>query len=178
MKLKDILVHLDGSPRAAVRLRMAAELAARHGAHLTGLYVVDLPPPDMFYGFPSAFLDLQRAEDIVERMHGSATTEAGQVETAFRERLRQDGLEGEWRVAEGGAGEVVALHGRYADMIVLGQNDPRTLARARVPDLPATALMACGRPLLIVPFAGAFPVVGPGRAGRLERHRRGGARAQ
>jgi nucleotide-binding universal stress UspA family protein len=160
MPLKDILVHLDASARSEVRLAIAAGLAARHGAHLTGLCVIDIPPPDMFYGFPSAFLDLQRAEDIVERMHGSATTEASRLEAAFRERLHLDGLEGEWRVAEGVAGEVVALHGRYADLIVLGQSDPRKPMGARGVDLPVTALMTCGRPLLMVPFAGAFPVVG------------------
>ena len=160
MELKDILVHLDASARSAVRLGVAAELAARHRAHLTGLYVIDLPPPDMFYGFPSAFLDLQRAEDVVGRMHASAVSEANQIEEAFLGRLHRDGLEGEWRAAEGAAGEVVALHGRYADLIVLGQNDPRAPTGGRVVDLPATALMACGRPLLMVPFAGNFPVVG------------------
>ena len=36
MALKDILVHLDGTPRSAVRLELAAGLAVRHGAHLTG----------------------------------------------------------------------------------------------------------------------------------------------
>jgi len=160
MELKDILVHLDASARSAVRLGVAAELAARHRAHLTGLYVIDLPPPDMFYGFPSAFLDLQRAEDIVQRMRGTAVAEANHIEEAFLDRLHHDGLEGEWRVVEGLAGEVVALHGRYADLIVLGQNDPRAPTGGRVVDLPATALMACGRPLLMVPFAGNFPVVG------------------
>jgi nucleotide-binding universal stress UspA family protein len=160
MKLKDILVHIDASARSVVRLGVAADLAARHGAHLTGLHVIDIPPPDMFYGFPSAFLDLQRAEDIVQRMRGTAVAEANHIEEAFLDRLHHDGLEGEWRVVEGLAGEVVALHGRYADLIVLGQNDPRAPTGGRVVDLPATALMACGRPLLMVPFAGNFPVVG------------------
>jgi nucleotide-binding universal stress UspA family protein len=160
MRLKDILVHLDASERCAARVAVAAGLAVRHEAHLTGLYVIDVPPPDMFYGFPSAFLDLQRAEDIVGRMHDSATAEASRVEAAFRERLHRDGVEGEWRVAEGVAGETVALHGRYADLIVLGQTDPRAPARRNVVDLPAATLMACGRPLLMVPFAGTFPVVG------------------
>jgi nucleotide-binding universal stress UspA family protein len=157
MTLKDILVHLDASPRCAARVEIAAGLAARHGAHLAGLYVVDLPPPDMFYGFPSAFTDLQRAEDIVDRMHGVALDSAAQVEAAFRDRLRRDGLQGEWRLAEGFTGQTVALHGRYADLIVLGQPDPRGPPGA---ELPATAVMSSGRPLLLVPFAGDFPVLG------------------
>ena len=160
MPLKDILLHLDATPRCAARLEVAVGLATRHGAHLTGLQVIDLPPPDMFYGFPSAFIDLQRAEDIVDRLRATALAEAATVEAAFRERLRREGLAGEWRLAEGLAGETVALHGRYADLIVLGQPDPLRPAAGREVDLPATTLMACGRPLLMVPFAGDFPVVG------------------
>ena len=113
MELKDILVHLDGSARSAVRLGVAAGLAAQHGAHLTGLYVIDIPPPDMFYGFPSAFLDLQRAEDVVGRMRGSAAAEAERIEAGFRARLHRDGLEGEWRAAEGVVG---ACGGRWLQL--------------------------------------------------------------
>ena len=160
MTLKDILVHLDATPRCAARVEVAAGLAARHGAHLTGLFVIDLPPPDMFYGFPSAFLDLQRAEDIIERLRANATADAEQAEAGFRDRLRRDGLQGEWRLAEGVTGEIVALHGRYVDLIVAGQADPRASASERAVEPPADTLMACGRPLLMVPFVGDFPVVG------------------
>lgn len=160
MTLKDILVHLDATPRCATRLEVAAGLAARHGAHLTGLFVIDLPPPDMFYGFPSAFIDLQRAEDIVERLRATATAEAARAKAAFTDRLRRDFLQGEWRLVEGEAGETVALHGRYVDLVVFGQADPRATAAERLAQPPATTIMACGRPLLMVPFAGAFPAVG------------------
>ena len=160
MPLKDILVHLDSSPRCAARLDTAVGLATRHGAHLAGLYVIDLPPPDMFYGFPSAFLDLQRAEDIVERMRATFSAEAAGVEQVFRERLRRDGVEGEWRAAEGLTGETLSLHGRYADLIVVGQDDPRRLTTSRDVGVSVTTLMSSGRPLLMVPFAGEFPVVG------------------
>ena len=160
MTLKDILLHLDATPRCAARVGVAAGLAARHGAHLTGLFVIDLPPPDMFYGVPSAFIDLQRAEDIVERLRAAATAAAAVAEAAFRDRLRRDGLQGEWRLVEGNTGETVALHGRYVDLLVVGQTDPRASAAERAAQPAATMLMAGGRPLLMVPFAGNFPVVG------------------
>lgn len=160
MSLKDILVHLDASPRCAARVDVAAGLAVRHGAHLTGLCVIELPTPDMFYGFPSAFIDLQRAEDIVEQMRAVALVEAGRVEVVFRDRLRRDGLQGEWRLVEGAAGETVMVHGRYVDLVVFGQPEPGADGAGRGVDLPVGALMACGRPLLAVPFAGDFPVVG------------------
>jgi nucleotide-binding universal stress UspA family protein len=157
MSFRDILVHLDGSPRSSVRLGLAAKLAAQHGAHLTGLYVIDVPPADMFTGFPSAFFDLQRAEELISRMRASATADAERVATAFRQRIERDGVRGEWRLVEGLAGETVALHGRYADLVVVGQSEPRA---GRAVDLPAGALLGCGRPLLMVPYAGTFDVLG------------------
>jgi len=160
MAVKDILVHLDASPRSDAWLAVAAALAAKHGAHLTGLYVVDLPPPDVFYGFPSAFMDVQRAEDVIERMRANRMEEAATVETRFRDRLSRDGLAGEWRVVEGDTGEVLALHGRYADMTILGQPDPALVQAGRSTDLSVGTLMASGRPLLVVPFAGSFEVLG------------------
>src|SRR6188474_111582 len=39
MGLKTILVHVDTGPSAPARLKLSAELAARFGAHVTGLYV-------------------------------------------------------------------------------------------------------------------------------------------
>jgi nucleotide-binding universal stress UspA family protein len=159
MAIKDILVHLDASARSQVRLGVAAALAARHGAHLTALHVVDLPPPDVFYGFPSAFMDVQRAEDVIERMRAARVEEAEGIKTGFLDRLRRDGLEGEWRLVEGEAGDMVALHTRYADLVVVGQPDPNNPG-GRGTEVSATALMSSGRPLLVIPFAGNFTEIG------------------
>jgi nucleotide-binding universal stress UspA family protein len=158
MSVKDLLVNLDTSPRSDTWLSVAAALARQHGAHLSGLYVVDLPPPDVFYGFPSAFMDVQRAEDVIERMRAARMEEAATVEAKFRDRLRRDGLAGEWRVVEGDTGEVLALHGRYADLTILGQPDPTAAGRPIM--LSVGTLMACGRPLLVVPYAGSFEALG------------------
>ena len=40
MGLKDILVHVDCSKANAARLQAAIGLAQRHGAHVTGLFVI------------------------------------------------------------------------------------------------------------------------------------------
>jgi nucleotide-binding universal stress UspA family protein len=160
MAVKDLLVHLDTSPRADAWLSIAVGLAAKHGAHLTGLCVIDLPPPDVFYGFPSAFMDVQRAEDVIARLREARLEEVAVTEGKFRKRLRVDGLSGEWRVVEGDTAEVLALHGRYADMTIVGQRDPALASVSRSSDLSVSTLMGTGRPLLVVPFAGTFDRVG------------------
>jgi nucleotide-binding universal stress UspA family protein len=45
MSFKDILVHVDSTPEASVRLRLGLTLAGRFGAHLCGLHVI--PKPDL-----------------------------------------------------------------------------------------------------------------------------------
>jgi nucleotide-binding universal stress UspA family protein len=159
MAIKDILVHLDASPRCAARLELAAAIAVQHGAHLTGLHVVDLPTPDVFYGFPSAYMDVQRAEDLIARMRTVRLEDAAVIQTRFTDTLRRNALQGEWRLAEGVTGETVTLHARYADFVVIGQLDPNDV-NARATDLQTTALMTTGRPMLVVPYAGDFRSIG------------------
>jgi nucleotide-binding universal stress UspA family protein len=159
MAIKDILVHLDTGTRSEVRLGVAADLARRHGAHLTGLGVVNIPEAAILYGgavpYAAGALDLlaQTRNDILAAMQP--------VEATFRERLARDGLDGEWRLTEGNAALTVALHARYADLVVLGQPNPGDAAdAARGNDIIVTTLMSSGRPVLTVPFAGTFPTLG------------------
>jgi len=53
----------------------------------------------------------------------------------------------------------VALHTRYADLVVVGQPDPNNPG-GRGTEVSATALMSSGRPLLVIPFAGNFTEIG------------------
>ena len=56
MALKDILVHLDATPRSDTRLAVAARLATQWGAHLTGVHVMDIPSASYFYGAAMPFV--------------------------------------------------------------------------------------------------------------------------
>lgn len=107
--------------RAEARLVLAANLARRHEAHLTALHVVDVELPPVFAGeagSAAAFADL------LQDLRRDALAEAPKVEAMFRDRLRLDGIAGEWRSVEGVAREQVALHARYADLVVVGQDEP------------------------------------------------------
>ena len=156
MRFKDILVHLDGTEQAETRLRLAADLARRHEAHLTALHVVDLELPALIASEASGAATLA---DLLEDMRRDARAAASQAEAAFRERLRLDGTAGEWRSVEGIVRHQVALHARYADLVVVGQEVPGG-------DWPGAgavveqALFTSGRPVLVVPFAGRFETVG------------------
>lgn len=156
MPLKDILVNLDGTEAARTRLRLAADLARRHGAHLTGLFVVDIMLPVMASADATSGAVLA---ELLERMRADSLEEAATVETLFRETLRREGLSGEWRCVEGASPEHVALHARYADLAVLGQASPDDGQPSATAILEAT-LFGSGRPVLVIPYAGHFETLG------------------
>jgi nucleotide-binding universal stress UspA family protein len=155
MALKDILVHLDGSPASASRLDIAVDLAQRHGAHLVGLFVAEIALPAGIIGDPGG----GAAMVLIEQMRQVGLADGAAAETAFRERTRREGLSAEWRMLEGMGTEIVPLHARYADLVILGQRDPEG------PDVTGAileaALFGAGRPVLVVPYVGGFV-----RAGR------------
>jgi nucleotide-binding universal stress UspA family protein len=160
MAFKDILVHLDNGPRSAFRLEIAAGLARRFGAQLTGLYVVDIPSAELFYGAAMP-LAAGGAERVVDQIRGEAIAGAEPVEAAFNAVLGRDGLEGGWRLVDGNLPATVALHARYADLAVLGQANPYEHRDGLGLDAVAVAtVMGSGRPVLAVPFAGDFPTLG------------------
>ncbi|MBS0643592.1 MAG: universal stress protein [Acetobacteraceae bacterium] len=156
MALKDILVHLDPDPRAAARLGIAADLAIRHGAFLTGLFVVDVPNTDYFYGagLPMAGLG---PDQLVDVMTAEARAAAEPVEANFRKVLALNNLQGDWRMVEGHTPAVLSADARYADLVIVGQpDDPRRHDhRGRL--AVETTLMTAGRPVLTIPYAGDFP---------------------
>ena len=135
MKLCDILVHVDQSPCAQMRLDIAAELARQHGAHLTAPQVI---------------------AELMEQMRQSALAAGVKLKAAFEAALARDGIMGEWRQVEGTTQEILALHGRYADLLVLGQDDPESDSAG----LLEAMVFDCGRPVLAIPFAGSFNTIG------------------
>jgi nucleotide-binding universal stress UspA family protein len=147
MAIRDILVHIDGTAASAARLDLAAALAQRLSAHLVGLHVIDVPLPvfaggDIGGGAVTA--------ELITELRESSVAEGERLAPAFRERLRRDGLAGEWRQAEGTTAGQVALHGRYVDLLVIGQADSDGGNPAAAATVEA-ALFSSGRPVLIVP---------------------------
>lgn len=155
MAYKTILTHLDESPRAAERIRIAADLALLEDAHLIGatmtgvsrhVYkndVVDTRDPHL-----ALHLDVLREQ-------------AKRALPAFEATVEQMGVTSfETRVVDDEAGDGLSLAARYSDLVVIGQTDPATPLRDARPNFPAYVVMHAARPVLIVPNAGRFDHVG------------------
>ncbi len=156
MALRDIMIHLDSSERCAERLRVAIDLASRHGAHLAGVFVVDVPPPGMTAGYEMAYA-LGGTDSLFEQLRNQAIAASVPVEQKFNDAVRVAGVNGEWRMAEGLVPELLALHARYADLSVVGQPDPNAPYGTTAQDVTVSAMLTSGRPVLSIPYAGSFP---------------------
>lgn len=160
MRLRDLQVVLDASPRSQAQLGIAVELARTSGAHLTGLCPLELLlPADLGFAL-GGYPEVMALQAAVDQLQGQAMEKAAVIEAAFREVLRREGISGDWRTAPGAVGAAIAFHARHADLTVTGQADP---SRRRPPagrHLIEEVLLAAGRPLLIIPYAGTFPTIG------------------
>jgi nucleotide-binding universal stress UspA family protein len=156
MPVKDVLLHLDRSAEAEIRLDFAMGLALAHGAHLTALHAVDpvMPPGLAGEGGGAALAAL------MQQLADEADAAAASQRTAFEERLRREGLSGEWRQASFAAADKVALHARYADLTVLGQPNPDSRHESATIAVLEAVLFNSGRPILMVPYAGRPAPIG------------------
>jgi nucleotide-binding universal stress UspA family protein len=115
--LKDLIVHLDGSPEDEARLVHAEAIAKAHGAHVAGLYTNLLPEYFMATGFDPAFSTVAGIVELQERMHEEGVRTAKRL----RERLAKIDASSEFRSVEAGASELnarCASEARWADLFV------------------------------------------------------------
>jgi nucleotide-binding universal stress UspA family protein len=147
--IQSILVHLDGTARAAVRLRIAHQLATTHSATLTALFAVapHIVPLSLPLGDGVPIAPLLAEVDPKHRAHAKALYERSVAKGAPASTWHE--LSGEPPIQ--GFVERALL----ADLLVLGQRDP---ADAKGFDVPAgfveSVILDSGRPALVVPHAG------------------------
>jgi len=154
MAFRDILLLTDDHSACERRTAAAIDLALRSGAHLVGLRLLSMPSVPGFVAaqMPAA---VREAQQTIDR------AAAAQARQRFEEAARRAGLSYEWRdvpVESGHGAEPISLQARYADLLIVGQSDDEATAEERA--LVETLLVACGRPVLVIPSIGAPPGFG------------------
>lgn len=147
---QQVLVHLDSAASAPARLRVARAIAQEHGAALAALYAavpvyLELPyPPD---GAPSIAASLMDVE--AERRRAARSM--------FDETMRTPGPIGTWaETREFPAVGAFIAQAFHADLVVLGQHDPSSVGIGVPPGFAESVVLGCGRPALVLPYAGTL----------------------
>jgi nucleotide-binding universal stress UspA family protein len=153
MPYKTILVHADNGKRAPLRIDIACRLAKQCDAHLIGLHaltVIRMP----------AYAMVEGGAQVRESQERMLRESAANAEATFKQAVKAAGIEKtEWRATRRDATVSVPVHGRYADLLVIGQ-PTETDGSGVEPDFAERLLLAAGRPVLVIPYAGDFPTVG------------------
>jgi nucleotide-binding universal stress UspA family protein len=171
MALKDILVGVDPSTAGEGRLKLALNLVRPHQAHITACYIMreeHAAPNPIMPGVPvSPGPGILVAPQAGPTLGGTVPTpispasreaeRAEQVEELFRTELRAHGLGGEWHLLSPGETAVFIDLAKSFDLTILGQLSPEIRSTGFRPD---EIVIATGRPVLVVPYAGAFDTVG------------------
>ncbi|MEO8598889.1 MAG: universal stress protein [bacterium] len=155
MSYKTILVHVDESKRAADCIRIASEIALAENAHLVGAAMTGV----------SRYL--YRDMTIVNNDPGLIShmtflrDRASRALLQFEPLVQKIGVSSfEQRVIDDEAAGGICLQARYSDLVVIGQIDPDLLSTTVLSDFPEYVLIHCGRPVLMIPYAGHFEKLG------------------
>jgi nucleotide-binding universal stress UspA family protein len=144
---KTIVVHVDGSTHQASRLRAAALLANTFDAHLIGSAVTGLSWANY------AMLAGAVTPGLIDETFGAIRAAAREHMALFEEQAGSLGVTSiETRLIEDQAGRALQLQARFADLIVLGQDNIADPARpGHTRGLPERVVLEGARPVLVVP---------------------------
>jgi nucleotide-binding universal stress UspA family protein len=151
--LKDILVHVDGGAAAERRVEAAAALAEVNEAHLVGLHIASSAEE-------MPWIEGYATEMVIRYAAERAEADRARAREIFERQVAGRAVASEWREASGLADRTVALHGRYADLVVLGQTEPGAAPFSTTPGLAEHVPLSVGRPCLVLPYAGRFHSLG------------------
>jgi len=153
--IKTVLLHLDASPRSALRLEVARQLAQRHEAAVSALFAVT----SNFVEIPFAMAESAAAGEIVLKLDAERRERAL---AQFTRAMLNAGPAVSWN--ELGTEPVIwgfTQQAFYADLLVLGQRDPDSATARDVPaDFIESVVLGSGKPALVVPYAGDVASVG------------------
>ena len=151
--VRDILVPLQFTGSDTAALDAAAALAVAHQARVAVLACVNYPAPVASeWGMAASMVSQAEFDRVLGSVRAAAEAAALQLERA--------GADCELRVVEtllSWPEEAAAMHGRHADIALVGGPDP-VAANPRFNALFSALLLDTGRPVLVVPPVGKLLV--------------------
>jgi nucleotide-binding universal stress UspA family protein len=150
MSYATILVHVDLSVHAPGRMRYAAALSHAHEAHLVGAAMSGVSREVFPHG--------HGIEPLVDN---AMVDNAKRALSHFESIARLMHIPHESRFVCDKADQGLALLARFADLVVVSQDDPDEALPGRAAHLPESVVLNCARPVLVVPRTDPAPYHNP-----------------
>jgi nucleotide-binding universal stress UspA family protein len=161
MALKDLLVYVDQTDSSLVRLRLAVDLAKRHGSRLTALYVKEWTRAQLDWRKAAEFglVSAEGLRNLDRDIDASMREAADRLRSLLQGLAREHGVESELRAVDGVAATVVPQYARYADLCILGRDQPDGPASINY-TFSEHLLFLTGRPVVFVPAVPSLQTLG------------------
>lgn len=151
MNYRTILVHVDLSSHAPARMRYAAALAHAHHAHLLGAAMFGVSRNIFPLGYAARPGTLEASYfDPLEQNARRALAQFEAIATAMR-------VPHEARFVCDRADDGLARLSRFADLVVISQDDPDEALPDLAVHLPDYVILNSSRPVLVLPRTDAAP---------------------
>lgn len=141
---RDLLVHVDGGQAGRRRVQFAVDLATRTGAWLSGIHVTPAAEVSPLYK-PSL------VEKVAADLSSKLTLDAQGAATVFREEATECLADACWFEATGDVVKGISNRARYADLVILGQDERQGSPETHPLPIAHSVVLRCGRPVLVVP---------------------------
>lgn len=149
-----IAVHLGADKDCERRIEVAIKLAKEQNAEIVGVYPFDVT---IQQGYAGTAMPSEITQMIRERLQVDRTS----IKEKFTKAMEEAGIKAHWRAPKGPIEEVLALHARYARLLIMSKaEDALSTASPIAANLPETVIMSAGRPVLMVPAVGNIVTVG------------------
>ena len=154
MSFRDILVQADERATSAGRCALAAAIARRSGATLTGAYLRMPYPSDVFAAERLAYLPRAAAEALKAQHDMDERRAVEAAEQTLRRAADLASISFEWRLIDGDTNSELVHAARRTDLVIF---PPCAIASmgGRMIDAAAVGL-ACGGPVLVTPEQGVW----------------------
>lgn len=161
MALKDIFVHADNTGDCKSRFAVAVNLAAKHRAHLTAVYVPALGAarsphgknhpaiPDSLFGSGAMRQDKKRADKLVSDDYERIRHAGEKVKGTFVRHAERAGVPHHWVYDEMPLLDAFALHARFCDVLVITPPVEK--------DATNRQILTLGLPVMLVPKHNHLP---------------------
>lgn len=156
MSYQTILVQFTDVESAEHILDAALGLAQKHKAFVVGVHVL----PQVV--IPSPAVAAEAWSSIYEVEHKRLTETGEKLEVLFSNACKKRKLKYEWRQDQAtySVADIIIRHALCADIVVLAQSDPDSETAAHQQEITERVMLESGRPVLVIPYAGRFDVIG------------------
>jgi nucleotide-binding universal stress UspA family protein len=158
MSYKTILVHLDNSKHTEDRIAVAASLArSEQGAHVIGTAMTGISR--FVFQAATSTPESIRSPTYINTQIDTLQSQAEMLLDKFDNAAIEAGINSyERRLVDDESYGGISLQARYADLVVLSQEDPEDPGAGITSDLPEYIALTSGRPVLVIPYAGKLTI--------------------